>query len=106
MRDGPDFAGHFTIIQIGCGTGCSFAYVADNNTGKVADFPRGGKDTTYLEMQYSRDNRMLAAQWFSYNAGRCYLEFFDYSDGAWKELAKSDIGSEDTCYKTIAENLH
>jgi len=41
MSTGPDFAGHYAIIQLGCGTGCSFVLVGDVATGQVYDFPYG-----------------------------------------------------------------
>jgi hypothetical protein len=105
MRQGPNFAGHYTLIQIGCGMGCSFAIVADNKTGRPASFPRGGEANMYLALNYSLESRLLAAQWFSYDAGRCFLEYFDFDRDEWKPLAKADIGNSDTCYKTIEENL-
>ncbi len=45
----PDFAGHYAIIQIGCGIKCSFALVGGVTTGEVFDFPYGGE--TYRPMQ-------------------------------------------------------
>ncbi len=106
MRQGPNFAGHYTLIQIGCGTGCSFAIVADNKTGRPASFPRGGEANMYLALNYSLESRLLAAQWFSYDSGRCFLEYFDFDRDEWKPLTKADIGNSDTCYKAIEENLH
>lgn len=106
MRQGPSFAGHYTLIQIGCGMGCSFAIVADNKTGRPASFPRGGEANMYLALDYSLESRLLAAQWFSYDAGRCFLEYFDFDRDEWKPLSRADIGNSDTCYKTIEENLH
>jgi hypothetical protein len=37
---GPNFAGHYTIVRIGCGTGCARIAVVDAGTGRVF-FPRG-----------------------------------------------------------------
>ncbi|NTF46076.1 hypothetical protein G6L80_29310 [Agrobacterium rhizogenes] len=105
MREGPNFAGHYTLIQIGCGAGCSFAIVADNKTGRPASFPRGGEANMYLALNYRLESRLLAAQWFSYDAGRCFLESFDFDRDEWKPLTKADIGDNDTCYKAIEENL-
>jgi len=61
------------FADIGCGTGCSFAIVADNKTGRPASFPRGGEANMYLDLDYSLESRLLAAEWFSYDAGRCFL---------------------------------
>jgi hypothetical protein len=43
LKEGPDFAGRYSIVEIGCGTGCRRVFIADNRTGKVFDFPRGVK---------------------------------------------------------------
>src|SRR5258708_7231292 len=37
---GPNFAGHYTIVVIGCGTSCARIAVVDARTGRVF-FPRG-----------------------------------------------------------------
>jgi hypothetical protein len=34
---GPNFAGHYTIVDWGCGTGCHEFVIADENTGTVYD---------------------------------------------------------------------
>jgi len=38
-REGPNFAGHYTIITIGCGTSCAGIAVVDAQTGHVY-FPK------------------------------------------------------------------
>lgn len=105
MREGPNFAGHYTLIQIGCGAACSFAIVADNQTGRPASFPRGGENNIYLTLDYSRDSRLVAVQWLNYDAARCYIEFFDFDQNTWKPISKTEIGDTDACYKPIKENL-
>ena len=105
MRQGPTFAGHYTLIQIGCGAGCSFAIVADNQTGRPASFPRGGEDNMYLDLDYSPDSRLVAAQWLSYEVNKCFIEFFDFDRNTWKPISKTEVGDTDACYKPIKENL-
>jgi len=34
-KNGPNFAGHYTIVFWGCGAGCISMAIADANTGKV-----------------------------------------------------------------------
>ncbi|HEY8101754.1 MAG TPA: hypothetical protein VIF82_13465 [Burkholderiaceae bacterium] len=34
-KDGPNFAGHYTIVFWGCGTSCASLAIVDTNTGKV-----------------------------------------------------------------------
>lgn len=105
MRQGPNFAGRYTLIQIGCGTGCSFVIVANNQTGRPASFPRGGEEHMYLSLDFRRDSRLVAAQWLNYDTNTCVVEFFDFDRDTWKPITKTDVGKDDACYRTIAENL-
>ncbi|NSZ00935.1 hypothetical protein G6M70_12800 [Agrobacterium tumefaciens] len=105
MRQGPNFAGRYTLIQIGCGTGCSFVIVANNQTGRPVSFPRGGEEHMYLTLDFRRDSRLVAAQWLNYDTKTCVIEFFDFDRDTWKPVAKTDVGNDEACYRAIAENL-
>lgn len=105
MREGPNFAGHYSVVQIGCGTGCLFAIVGDNNTGKPANFPRGGEENSSMQLHFELGSRLLAAQWLDYNANKCVVEFFDYDRKTWNLVRKVEVGLSDACYQSIADNL-
>ncbi|SCX03855.1 COG3904 family protein [Agrobacterium rosae] len=105
MREGPNFAGRYTLIQIGCGAGCSFVILADNQTGRPVSFPRGGEEHMYLSLDYRRDSRLVAAQWLDNGTSTCVVEFFDFDKDAWKPVSKTEIGNEEACNRTAAENL-
>ncbi|WP_155248966.1 hypothetical protein [Rhizobium leguminosarum] len=104
MAGGPGFAGEFSVIQFGCGTGCSAVIVASNKTGQPYSFPRGGEDNMYLTLKYQLDSRLMVAQWGSYDSGKCIMEYFDFANGIWSAIAKREIGPLDACYKDIEEN--
>ncbi|TBD75923.1 hypothetical protein [Rhizobium ruizarguesonis] len=104
MAGGPGFAGEFSVIRFGCGTGCSAVIVASNKTGQPYSFPRGGEDNMYLTLKYQLDSRLMVAQWGSYDSGECFMEYFDFANGIWSEIAKREIGPLDACYKDIEEN--
>jgi hypothetical protein len=40
IQAGPNFAGHYTVVGIGCGSGCEIIAVVDAKNGKVY-FPKG-----------------------------------------------------------------
>lgn len=44
VQKGPNFAGHFTIVQSGCGTGCTTAFIIDSQTGRLYRGPFGTLD--------------------------------------------------------------
>ncbi|EIZ77668.1 hypothetical protein WSK_3677 [Novosphingobium sp. Rr 2-17] len=67
-RRGPNFAGHFTIIRIGCGAGTVCVAIADALTGKVY-FPKPVRSATYMlvdtgayeidRLNFQRDSNLL-----------------------------------------------
>jgi len=105
MKAGPSFAGEYSVIQIGCGSGCSFVVVASNRTGQAFNFPRGGEENMYLALKYRLSSRLLTAQWASYDDDKCYVERFEFSGSDWKSLSKDAVGNLEACYKPIEDNL-
>ncbi len=73
LRDeGANFAGHYTIIRIGCGTGCTFNFVADRATGEVSDLPYGGEEQQMLTLRHSVASNTLNASWLA--DGLCMVQ--------------------------------
>ncbi len=60
---GVNFAGRFSVVEIGCGTSCRFAYVVDVSNGEVFEFPYGGEEQYELGLVYSSDSRLMRATW-------------------------------------------
>lgn len=105
LKEGPSFAGEFSIIQIGCGTGCSFAFVASNRSGKVFEFPRGGKENMFMQFSKKLDSRLLILQWGSYRDDSCFIEYFEWTGNEARPLNKTAVGNAEACDKTIDETL-
>jgi hypothetical protein len=53
--EGPNFAGHYTIVTWGCGTDCQVTAVVDARTGRVAFAPF----TAYSGTAFRLDSRLL-----------------------------------------------
>jgi hypothetical protein len=77
MMQGPNFAGHFTLLTFGCGAGCSMGFVADNETGQVYDFPFGGEENGQMQLEYGL------------NSGRVLVSFRTYPDTDTGDAGKS-----------------
>lgn len=62
-KQGPNFAGHYTIVQWGCGTECWQAAVVDAKTGRIYQLPSTtGPRSYYFEstwLHFRRDSRLL-----------------------------------------------
>ncbi|KAA0968922.1 hypothetical protein FPY71_15260 [Aureimonas fodinaquatilis] len=105
MEEGPNFAGEYSFVSAGCGTGCSMSFVANNRTGQVFAFPLSGEDYSYLQTVFQLDSRLLIAQYASFDTNECLQVHYDFQNGTWEQLGKSSIGNIEICYNTIEENL-
>jgi len=61
--NGPNFAGRYTLVELGCGTGCRWAVAVDLADGNIIDFPLGGEEHLYLTLRYTRSSKLLSATW-------------------------------------------
>jgi hypothetical protein len=60
---GPNFAGHLSVAQIGCGAGCLAVYAIDRRTGRVIRFPFGGEEHVGVELTIRTDSRLALVHW-------------------------------------------
>jgi hypothetical protein len=63
IKEGANFAGRHKVIQIGCGSGCTFVVVADVSTGQVYNFPHGGETDQMLQLEYRVSSNLIRAWW-------------------------------------------
>jgi hypothetical protein len=105
MKEGPNLAGEFSVIQIGCGTGCSLAYVASNKTGQVFDFPRGGDDNLEMQLLSQLNSRLIVVQWSDRESNSCTMEFMKWEQSSAISLTKTRIGDREACFNDIKDNF-
>ncbi len=101
MKDGPNFAGHFSLIEIGCGGSCIFTFLIDARTGKVVDFPLGGEEFYQLQLKYRLDSTLLQADWMDTSVGSydtCIRRFYDISSGTPKQVSQESRKIEQSGY--------
>ena len=63
MKKGVNFSGKYAVIEVGCGTSCRHAYLADVSNGTVYRFPYGGETNWEMTLVYSADSSFLRASW-------------------------------------------
>lgn len=103
MLQGPDFAGHYTVITVGCGTQCTIGFVADNNTGEVIDFPYGGEEHSQMHLEYGLDTDSILVSFKAYptdegSESHCVAKQLRFIDGKFNaERSKSTAESDFTC---------
>lgn len=84
VKAGPNFGGHYTLIEIGCGTSCVFAFLIDAKNGRLIDFPLGGEENYQLQMRYGLDSTLLQAEWMDTSVGdydTCVRAYYDIGSG-------------------------
>lgn len=105
-RKGPNFAGHYTIADWGCGTSCESVAVIDAETGAVYDGPFGqlpkaglyygdglryDRDAkgsyNYDELSYRLNSRLLIARGCP-NFKDCAGYFYEWTGSEFKLLRK------------------
>lgn len=96
METGPNFAGHYAIVVIGCGTGCRFALVGDVATGEVFDFPYGGEEFYSLNLRYSVKSNRLSARWI--DGDDCLQDLLEWTGREFISKGKDVIGTQKECY--------
>lgn len=95
MKTGPNFAGHYAIVEIGCGTSCRFAFVGDVATGQVFGFPYGGEDYYLLQLQYGVKSNYVSARWIE--NGSCYSDYITWNGKEFISSGKNIIGPQEKC---------
>jgi hypothetical protein len=53
-KDGPNFAGHYTIIQHGCGTMCQVNWIVNAKTGRICE-----RFSSSFGIQYQKDSTLI-----------------------------------------------
>jgi hypothetical protein len=96
MREGPNFAGKYTVIQVGCGGGCRFYSIADLTTGRVIQFPLGGEEYGHLDLHFRLESGLVIAVWDDY-AEKCFQEAFQMDKGSLRSLGRSSTPRQSTC---------
>ena len=98
---GPNFAGHFTVAEWGCGAGCVSLAIIDAATGSVYRGPFGilswemrkyeGKyaanDDKFQQLEYRIDSRLLVARGCPEEAN-CASYFWEWTGSMFKLVRK------------------
>ena len=95
MRTGPNFAGRYAIVEIGCGSGCRFVFVAEVGTGKLYEFPYGGEDFYMMSLTYGVKSNYITAQWISEQT--CVADDLTWNGARFISGGRRVIGDRSRC---------
>jgi hypothetical protein len=110
LQHGVNFAGRFSLIQFGCGTGCSFVYVTDVSSGRVYSLPRGGEDNLYLRLHFTPKSSLIVTRWYGPDVDRpqggeerCVEEMLVWRGGHFDRIDRTVVGDQDACLQAWPE---
>jgi hypothetical protein len=82
-RNGVNFAGHYTVVFWGCGTGCAQMAVVDAKTGKVywppldyIDIPDAPEDAATPHPNFRPDSKLLVLTRARYDGRGSYTAYY------------------------------
>lgn len=105
MKNGVTFAGEFSVIQFGCGTGCSNVIVANNRTGRLFSFPRGGETNQALTLKFQPNSKLMLARWYTDSLWEtCMMETFVFDNGNWLTINSNPSKEAQICDAFIPEH--
>lgn len=94
---GPNFAGHYTVVQWGCGTGCAGMGIVDARTGKVYFPPLEYSDIIDMEDEATRsrffrlDSRLLVLTQMLYDGNDSYTaHYYLFDNGRFRLLRRAE----------------
>lgn len=105
QKAGPVFAGEYSVVQMGCGAGCSFGFIVSHKTGEIHDIPRGGENNMYMQLSYRASSRLLVTQWFSYDTSACVIEHLEWDGKDFSSRKVETIGALESCYSDISNHI-
>lgn len=69
MKRGANFSGHYSIVKVGCGTGCTFSYLVDVKSGRISGLPFGGEVYNMLSFSHRVDSNLIKVSWVEFLDG-------------------------------------
>jgi len=91
-REGPNFAGHYTIVRWGCGTTCNYVAIVDAKNGRVV-FPPQLQPLSFVmvtdespPLQYRIDSNLLIATGASMDRDQAGTFYYRWNGRSLKQL--------------------
>lgn len=97
---GPNFAGHYTIVEWGCGTDCGEMAIVDAKTGRIFQPPFAGSRSSYFSYptRFSMPPQFrLASRLFimpdicADNVAVCGTYYFVFENNRWREIHREPL---------------
>lgn len=109
MGEGPNFGGHYSLIDPVCSDGPCPAFAVDHKTGKPIFLP-AAKNQKRIRLAADNDTRLIIVQSLYADSDSCIIDFLEISDDqknhpGWTPINSFNVGNAEACKRTIKENL-
>lgn len=112
VEKGPNFAGSYRFVSVGCGSNCAFSYVVNGKNGKIIGGPFSG-----FGFDYKIDSNLLIVQpagedgyYNCYESGYCQPEIYLFKnerfEKLWPKVSKKQAINEVKKLKEVQEWLN
>ena len=101
MKISPNFGQKYSLIRIGCGSGCSTLYVGDHSNGRIYQFPRGAEENLVISVYGRVDSNLLIIRWFKasdvHEGISCFWEAFEWRNNKAQIIRQMNIKDFEIC---------
>lgn len=84
-------AGHYIVLQIGCGSGCTSNIVGDLRTGRLLDFPLGGEEYQGLDILTEPKSKLFVARWSNVAFTTCTTRYYTLEGARFIQVARDSF---------------
>ena len=100
-QGGVSFAGRWALVQIGCGTDCTFGVAVDLADGSITPLPVSGEGFLDIVLFAEPTSFLLKATWVTGYppSGRCMIGEYLLEGGSFRELGVVEHPVYEDCLK-------
>jgi hypothetical protein len=109
---GPNFAGHYTLAEWGCGAGCVSMAIVDSRTGQTFDGPFSvlGYDLSYSyggdeQLEYRIDSRLILARGCP-GEKDCGTYYYEWTANQFKLIRKVPASKRSVSFRQACMTRH
>lgn len=97
VKAGPNFAGHYSLVALSCGTSCRFYHLSDLRTGKVIDMPFGGEASPEILVDFVADSRLIYTKQVGKDSTECVLQAWVFDGTGFGMQSEDTLPRDGTC---------
>lgn len=90
-------AGHYVVVQVGCGTGCTWNIVGDVRSGRLMEFPLGGEEYQGLDIITDPKSTLFIARWGDVAFSTCTTRLYSLESDRFVQVGRDEFENK-SCF--------